>query len=122
MKIDILNSYDFIDYMRRYASYSEKFSNEGLHALYYFFEELYNDDDHYTVNANELAIFFTEYETIAEFMEDFIDDETIAEFMEEFYKDDDITEEQVIEKLSEEYNIIPFKKHGKEYYSLLHNQ
>ena len=130
MKIDIQNSYQFIDYMRRYASYNEKFSNEGLHALYNFFEELYEDHDHYTVNGNELVIFFTEYETISEFMEEFFTDEEIKAYTLTRGNSEEVhettlrfmTEEEVIEKLSEEFNIVPFKKHGKEYYSLLHNQ
>ena len=130
MKIDILNSYNFVDYMKRYPC-SEKFSIEGLHALYDWFEDIYsNDENDYTINANELCIFFDEYKTIHEMLEDFMTDDEIKAYT---LTNDNaeavhqvalrfMTEDELIEKLSEEYNIIPFKKYGNEYYSLLLNQ
>lgn len=128
MKIDLMNSYDFIEYMRKYK-YTDKFSNEGLHAMYDWFEEIYDNDDQYSVNANELVIFFSEYETIDEFLKDYYNAEEEVSFRTinrsgqfECYILSFLTEDELIEKISEEYNIIPFKKHGNDKYSLLLNQ
>jgi hypothetical protein len=70
MKININNSYEFIDYMLKYEIVKEVFSIRGLHALYDYFEELYDDED-YDINAIDLCVHYEEYESIDEIIEDY---------------------------------------------------
>lgn len=78
MKIDINNVYDFLDYARKY-DICNKFSNDGLRSIYDFFEELYDEED-YTINAVELALYYDEYENIDEYYNDYYNEEEINSF------------------------------------------
>ncbi len=68
MKVDINGSYEFIEYMRKYEITS-KFTDEALHAMYDYIEELYHfNDDYYTMDAIELSSHYNEYDSIDDYI------------------------------------------------------
>jgi hypothetical protein len=109
MKIDIYNGYNFIDYMRKFDC-TKKFTNEGLHAMYDYFEELYDDDDDYTVNAIELCLYYYEYDSIKEYIEEYYTVEEANAIYYYTYDNDEVvytrTDSQVIDELRDETVII----------------
>jgi len=109
MKIDINNAYNFIDYMRKY-DIANKFSNEGLHAMYDYFEELYDYDEDYTVNAIELCISYYEYEFIEEYIEEYYTVEEANSLLTYTYPNDEViyerTQKEVIDELRDETVVI----------------
>lgn len=78
MKIDIQNSYAFIDYMMKFDMVKQCFSVQGLHALYDYLEEFYLDE-YYEVNAVDLCIYYSEYDSIDEVIENYYDGVNVKE-------------------------------------------
>lgn len=70
MKINITDSYAFIEYMLKYDIAKQCFSVQGLHALYDYLEELYDGAD-YDINAVDLCVYYSEYESLDEIIEDY---------------------------------------------------
>jgi hypothetical protein len=109
MKIDINNAYNFIDYMRKY-DIANKFTNEGLHAMYDYFEELYSYDDDYTVNAIELSISYYEYASIEEYIEEYYTVEEANALRNYTYPNDEVTytrtQKELIDELRDETVVI----------------
>ena len=70
MKINITDSYAFIEYMMKYDIVKQCFSVQGLHALYDYLEEIYDGAD-YDINAVDLCIYYSEYESLDEIIQDY---------------------------------------------------
>jgi hypothetical protein len=109
MKIDVYNGYNFIDYMRKFDC-SKKFTNEGLHAMYDYFEELYDVDEDYTINAIELCLYYYEYDSIKEYIEECYTVEESNAIYYYTYDNDEVvytrTDAEVIDELRDETVII----------------
>jgi hypothetical protein len=100
MKIDIFNEYNFVDYMRKYDM-SIKFTNQGLYALYEYLEELYDEND-YTVNAIELCLYYYEYESIDEYIDEYYTVEEANALRNYTYPNDEVTYKRGYKELIDE--------------------